>query len=275
LVATPIGNAADVTLRALDVLERAEILAAEDTRRTRKLMDLHGISLRDRPMVSYHDQNGSARRPQILKWLADGRSVAYASDAGTPLIADPGYKLVESAQEAGYRVHAVPGASSVLAALSVAGLPTDRFLFLGFLPTKAGARSRELQRWAATEATLVIFESPRRLGATLAEMAEVFDSARPAVVTRELTKKFEEVCRGSIAELAEVYSIQTAPKGEIVIVIGPPKEGTSAPRTEDVDTAIRSALEHHSLKEAAKLVSENLGLAKRDVYNRALRLKDD
>lgn len=274
LVATPIGNATDITLRALDVLARAEVLAAEDTRRTRKLLEIHGIPLGNRRMVSYHDQNGAARRPQILDWLGQGRSVAYASDAGTPLIADPGYKLVESAQEAGHRVHAVPGASSVLAALSVAGLPTDRFLFLGFLPTKPGARTKELRKWSEVPVTLVIFESPRRLGATLGEMATIFGDEREIAVTRELTKKFEEVRRGSLGALAEAYRGENAPKGEIVIVVGPPGEDTGSRDAGDIDDAIRAALQEHSVKEAARLVADEFGLPRRDVYNRALTLKD-
>ncbi|HSF93706.1 MAG TPA: 16S rRNA (cytidine(1402)-2'-O)-methyltransferase, partial [Thermohalobaculum sp.] len=169
-MATPIGNAADVTLRALDVLARADALAAEDTRQTRKLMEIHGIPLAGRPMIAYNDRNGAERRPKIIGWLREGKSVAYCSDAGTPLVADPGYRLAEAAIAEGLALTAIPGASAVLTALSLAGLPTDRFLFAGFLPAKAGARKAELAELAAVPATLVFYESPRRLAAALADM---------------------------------------------------------------------------------------------------------
>lgn len=269
LVATPIGNAADITLRALDVLARVDVLAAEDTRRTRQLMDIHGIALAGRPMVSYHDRNGAARRPQILAWLAEGRSVAFASDAGTPLIADPGYRLAEAAREGGYDVHALPGASAVLTALSLAGLPTDRFLFAGFLPPKSGARRTALAALAAVPATLVFYESPRRTAAALADMAEVLGD-RPAALTRELTKKFEEVRRGSLAELAEALAEEDTPRGEIVLVVGPP--GETVPDAADLDALLTEALERLGTKDAAREVAAQTGLPRREVYARALAL---
>ncbi|GMG84193.1 16S rRNA (cytidine(1402)-2'-O)-methyltransferase [Paralimibaculum aggregatum] len=271
LVATPIGNAADISLRALDILARAEVLAAEDTRRTRKLMQIHGIALGERPIVSYHDQNGPARRPQIMGWLAEGRSVAYCSDAGTPLVADPGYRLAEAALAAGHGLTAVPGASAVLAALSVSGLPSDRFLFAGFLPPKAGARRAALAELAAVPATLVFYESPRRLGAALAEMAEVL-GARPAAVARELTKLHEEVVRGALPDLAARYAAAD-PRGEIVVVIGPPDRAAQAAEAAlSLDGALAEAMAHASLKDAVKQTAERLGLPRKQVYARALEL---
>jgi 16S rRNA (cytidine1402-2'-O)-methyltransferase len=272
LVATPIGNAADITLRALDVLGRADALACEDTRRTRALMEMHGLSLGGRPMVAYHDRNGAARRPQILGWLLEGRSVAYASDAGTPLVADPGYRLVEAARAAGHGVYSVPGASAVLAALSVAGLPTDRFLFLGFLPARGPARRTALAEVAGLKATLVAFESPRRLAATLADMAAVLGQGRKAAVARELTKRFEEVRGNTLGALAAGYAGEL-PKGEVVVLVAPPDPGQERVADERaLDQAIAEALATLSIKEAARTVSERLGLPRRTVYARALEI---
>lgn len=275
LVATPIGNAADITLRALDVLARADALACEDTRRTRQLMEIHGISGAGRPIVSYHDRNGAARRPQIMDWLEQGLSVAYASDAGTPLVSDPGYRLVEAAREGDHDIHAVPGPSAVLAALSVAGLPTDRFLFLGFLPPRAAARRRALAEVAALRATLVLFESPHRVAATLADMADVLGAGRAGALARELTKRFEEVRRGTLAELAAATAGAGAPKGEIVLLAGPPVEEDLSPHKEaTLDTALLEAMARQSLKEAVREVAVRLGLPRREVYARALELAE-
>ncbi len=198
VVATPIGAARDVTLRALDILRDADIVAAEDTRTLRKLLEIHGVRRAGR-LVAYHDHNGAAQRPGLLRALNDGRSIALVSDAGTPLIADPGFKLVEAAAAAGHMVRAAPGASAVLAALSVAGLPTERFLFAGFPPPRTAARRAFLAEVAGVAATLVFYESPRRLAACLADMADTLGADRPAVVCRELTKRFEETWRGSLA----------------------------------------------------------------------------
>lgn len=272
LVATPIGNARDITLRALDVLRDADILAAEDTRRTRQLLDIHGIQVRGRPFVSYHDRNGTARRPQILQWLAEGKSIAYASDAGTPLIADPGFRLVGAAQEAGFDVHALPGASSVLVALSVAGLPTDRFLFAGFLPPKTGARKAALRELGDIRTTLIFFESPHRIAASLADMASVLGPDREASLVRELTKRFEEVRRGRLSELSDTITRDGPPKGEIVVVIGPAADTRGEASPEDLDAALCEALKTSSVKEAARQVSQELRLPKRDVYARAVTL---
>jgi 16S rRNA (cytidine1402-2'-O)-methyltransferase len=272
LVATPIGNAADITLRALDVLGRADALACEDTRRTRVLLEMHGVPLAGRPIVSYHDRNGAARRPQILGWLGEGRSVAYASDAGTPLIADPGYRLVEAARAAGHAVHPVPGPSALLAALSVAGLPTDRFLFLGFLPPRGPARRAALGDVAGLKATLAAFESPRRLAAALADMAAVLGDGRRAAVARELTKRFEEVRQGTLGELAERYAEET-PKGEVVVLVAPPAPaGPGASDGLALDDALAEALTTLSLKEAVRAVAGRLGLPRRVVYARALEI---
>ena len=273
LVATPIGNAADITLRALDVLARADAIAAEDTRQTRKLMAMHGIALAGRPMVSYHDRSGAGRRPQILAWLRQGMSVAYCSDAGTPLVADPGYRLAEAAIAEGLGLTAIPGASAVLTALSLAGLPTDRFLFAGFLPPKRGARKKALGDLAAVPATLVFFESPRRLAASLADMAEVLGGARAAAVARELTKKFEQVRRAPLGDLARQYAAEEAPKGEVVVLVGPPDPAAAqAASAASLDGELARALATLSVKDAARECAARLGMPKRDVYARALEL---
>ncbi|MEM9100399.1 MAG: 16S rRNA (cytidine(1402)-2'-O)-methyltransferase [Pseudomonadota bacterium] len=272
LIATPIGNAADITLRAIDLLTRADAIAAEDTRQTRKLMDIHGIPLAGRPLVSYHDRNGAERRPQIARWLEEGKVVAYCSDAGTPLIADPGYRLAELAIEGGYGLTAAPGASAAITALALSGLPSDRFFFAGFLPPKSGARRASLAELAAIPATLIVYESPRRLAASLADMAETL-GPRPAAVARELTKRFEEVRRAPLATLAEHYAGEDPPKGEIVVLIGPPDaQATEAANRASLDERLRTALETLSVKDAAKEVATRLGLPRRDVYGRALEL---
>ncbi len=273
LVATPIGNAEDITLRALRVLREADMLAAEDTRQTRKLMEMHGVPLSGRRVRAYHDRNGPEARPRLLAALAEGQSVAYASDAGTPLVADPGFRLAQAAIAAGHRVHPVPGASAPLAALTLAGLPTDRFLFAGFPPAKAAARRGFLQGLAAIDATLVLFESPRRLAASLADMAAVLDAARPAAICRELTKRFEEARRDSLGALATALATEPAPKGEVVVVIGPPE--AVAPAPEDVDSRLRAVLAEHSVRDAAALVAAETGVPRREVYARALSLKRD
>jgi 16S rRNA (cytidine1402-2'-O)-methyltransferase len=269
LVATPIGNARDVTLRALDVLARADAIAAEDTRRAKQLLDIHGVALGGRPILRYDDHAGARTRPAILARLAAGEAVALVSDAGTPMVADPGYRLAREAAAAGVPVRAAPGASAVLAALSVAGLPSDRFLFAGFPPAKAGERARWLADLAAVPATLVLYESPRRLADSLAAMAGAFGD-REAAVCRELTKKFEETRRGSLAALAEAYADEPDPKGEIVVVIGPP--AAQAADAETIDAALRRALETQSVRDAARTVAEALGAPRKAVYSRALEI---
>ncbi|MEM8790033.1 MAG: 16S rRNA (cytidine(1402)-2'-O)-methyltransferase [Pseudomonadota bacterium] len=273
LVATPIGNAADITLRALDILARADAIAAEDTRQTRKLMDIHAIPLAGRPLVSYHDRNGAERRPQIQRWLEDGKVVAYCSDAGTPLIADPGFRLAEMAIVGGHGLTAAPGSSAVITALSLSGLPSDRFLFAGFLPTKSGARQAVLNDLAAVPATLIFYESPKRLVKCLSDMEICLGATRPAAVARELTKRFEEVRRGSLADLAAAYASEDPPKGEIVILIGPPDPAEAkAANLGSLDDQLLVALKTLSVKDAASEVAARLKLPRRDVYARALEL---
>lgn len=271
LVATPIGNLGDITLRALEVLRAADVIACEDTRHTGRLLAAHGINART---VSYHDHNAARVRPLLLARLAAGETVALVSDAGTPLISDPGYRLVAEAAAAGAAVIPIPGASSVLAALCVAGLPTDRFLFLGFTPTRAAARQRFLEPYAAVDATLVILESPKRLGTALAAMAEIFGD-RPAAICRELTKLHEEVVRGGLGELAARFADAPAPKGEAVIVIAPPEAGANAETfTEaEVDAMLRARLGDEKPGDAAAHVAQTTGLARRALYSRVVALK--
>lgn len=270
LVATPIGAARDITLRALDILGRADLLAAEDTRQTRKLLEIHGVRRTAATILPYHDHNGAQQRPRLLAALAEGRAVALVSDAGTPLVADPGYRLAVEAIAAGHRVVAAPGASALLAALAVAGLPTDRFLFAGFLPPKEAARTRTLAELATVPATLVFYESPHRIAASLADAAATLGADRPAAVCRELTKRFEEVRRGSLGDLAAAYAGAPDPKGEIVLVVGPPLRTEVGP--EALDAALAAALARLSVKDAAAEVAAALDLPRRAVYMRALEL---
>ncbi|CTQ48120.1 16S rRNA (cytidine(1402)-2'-O)-methyltransferase [Jannaschia donghaensis] len=270
LVAVPIGTARDITLRALDLLAGADVLAAEDTRSLRRLMDIHGIALGDRPLIPYHDHNGPQALPRLLGALRAGRSVAYASEAGTPLIADPGFRLGVDARAEGIAVRAAPGASAVLTALCVAGLPTDRFFFNGFLPPKSAARKSALRDLAAVPGTLVFYESPRRLAAMLRDAAEVLGQ-REAAVCRELTKRFEEVRRGLLSDLAASYDEETT-KGEVVVVIDRAAGVVADEAT--VEAALRVALQEGSVKSAAKDVSETFGIARNMAYQMALRIKD-
>ena len=268
VVSTPIGNLRDITLRALDILSAADEVLAEDTLVASKLMSAYGIKARLSP---YHDHNGAERRPQILSRLADGGRIALISDAGTPLISDPGWKLVHDALEAGHKVHPVPGASALLAGLVASGLPSDRFMFAGFLPPKSGARKTALETLRHVPATLVFYESGPRLAESLADLAAVLGEGRQAAVTRELTKMFEETRRGTLASLSEHYRTSGPPRGEIVVLAGPPEEKVSTPG--DLDAALRDALATMPTKEAATSVAEALGLPRREVYQRALQLK--
>jgi 16S rRNA (cytidine1402-2'-O)-methyltransferase len=270
LVATPIGNLTDITLRALEVLAGADVIACEDTRVTRKLTERYGIAT---PLTQYHEHNAAEARPKLLARLAEGQAVALVSDAGTPLISDPGYKLVGAAYEAGHAVTALPGASAVLTALNVAGLPTDRFFFEGFLPPKEGARQKRIAALATIPATLVLFESGPRLPATLADLARGLDG-RSAAICRELTKLHEEVRRGPLDELARVYADDSAEtRGEIVIVVAPPAEQETA--DEDIDALLRRALTRVSVKDAVGEVALATGRPRREVYQRALELPKD
>ena len=268
VVATPIGNLGDITMRALETLASADVILAEDSRVTRKLLTHYGIS---RPVVPYHEHNAAEMRPKVLARLKSGEALALVSDAGTPLISDPGYKLVRDVVENGFAVTALPGASAVLTGLVVAGLPTDRFFFEGFLPPKSAARRTRAEALIHVPGTLVFFESGPRLAASLTDLAKVF-GPRPAAVARELTKHFEEVRRGTLSELAEAYAeAERAPKGEIVVLIAPPPEAEAASE-EDVDAALKSALARASLKDAVAEVAKVSGTPKRDVYARALKL---
>ena len=271
LVATPIGNAADIGLRALEVLASADVVVCEDTRVTRKLLAIHGIKAR---LTSYHDHNAARVRPRLIERLKDGETVALVADAGTPLVSDPGYKLVRAAIDAGLPVTAVPGPSSVLAALVLSGLPTDRFLFAGFLPARPSARREALAEVAATPASLVFMESARRLAAALADMADVL-GARPAAVGRELTKMFEEVRRGDLAELAAHYRDVGAPKGEVMVVVAPPVPQAVTPSQEqdDLDARLTRALDEGTVRDAAARVATDTGLPRRRVYARAIELR--
>ncbi|APG47995.1 16S rRNA (cytidine(1402)-2'-O)-methyltransferase [Phaeobacter porticola] len=270
-VATPIGTARDITLRALDVLASADLIAAEDTRSLRKLMEIHGVPLNGRQIVAYHDHSGAGARGRLLDALQDGQSVAYASEAGMPLIADPGYDLSRAAAEAGHLVTVAPGASAALAALTLAGLPTDAFFFAGFLPNASGARRKRLEELAAVPGTLVFYESPKRIAASLRDMADVLGE-RSAALCRELTKKFEEVRRDSLAVLAD--GLEHAPvKGEIVVLVDR-NRGTTV-SDGDLDSDLRAALKGNSVKDAAAMVAEAHNLPRRKIYQLALDIAKD
>ena len=269
LVATPIGNLRDITLRALEILAAADVVACEDTRVTRKLLDHYGVKT---ALTPYHDHNAAQARPRLIERIRGGESVALVSDAGTPLISDPGYKLVGAAHEAGVPVTTAPGASSVLAALAIAGLPTDRFHFEGFLPAKSAARRGRISEIARLPETLVLFESGPRLAASLADLAEGLGS-RQAAVCRELTKLYEEARRGDLPTLAAHYGSAPEPRGEIVIVIGPP-EMVDQPSPDDLDQLLRAALGRVSVKDAVAEVASSTGTPRGEVYRRALALKD-
>ncbi len=270
-VATPIGTARDITLRALDVLASAEVIAAEDTRSLRRLMEIHGVPLDGRRVIAYHDHSGAGARAGLLAALAEGKSVAYASEAGMPLIADPGYDLSRAASEAGHIVTVAPGASAGLAALTLAGLPTDAFFFAGFLPNATGARRKRLEEVSRIPGTLIFYESPKRVAASLADMAEVLGD-RPAALCREITKKFEEVRRASLSELAAQLAEKSV-KGEIVVLVDRSRSKEVNP--EDLERDLRAAMQDNSVKDAADIVSKLHDLPRRKVYQMALKLPKD
>ncbi|MBB3315360.1 16S rRNA (cytidine1402-2'-O)-methyltransferase [Rhizobium sp. BK181] len=268
LVATPIGNLGDITLRALETLAGADVLACEDTRVTRVLLDRFGIQ--NRP-YAYHEHNADEAGPRLLQALEAGKSVALVSDAGTPLVSDPGYRLAQNAIEAGYRVVPIPGASAPLAALVGSGLPNDAFLFAGFLPTKDKARRDRLAEFEAVPATLMFFESPHRIAATLTAAADVLGGDRAASVCRELTKTYEEFRRGTLAELAAHYADVDNVKGEIVLVIGPPPE--RAVEAADVDAILADLAKTLPTSKAAAEASKLTGVSKKELYQRLLDMK--
>ncbi len=268
VVATPIGNLGDISLRALATLAAANVVVAEDTRVTKGLLAHYGITT---PLVAYHEHNAAEMRPRLLARLADGQALALVSDAGTPLVSDPGFRLVGAALEARVSVTAIPGASAVLAALVVAGLPTSRFFFEGFLPVKSAARRQRIAELAAVPGTLVLFESPRRVAECLADLAAVL-GPREAAVARELTKLYEAVRRASLPELAAAYAAEPAPRGEIVLLVGPPSDEAPAFDGDAVDARLRDALRTLSVKDAAAVVSGETGQPRRKVYARAIAL---
>jgi len=270
LVATPIGNLRDMTLRGLEMLAGADLVACEDTRVTRKLFDHYGLSV---PLIPYHDHNAEAARPRILQKIAAGGAVALVSDAGTPLISDPGYRLVRAAVAAGHAVTAAPGASAVLTALTLAGLPTDRFFFEGFLPAKQGARQARIAELTRIPATLVLFESGPRIAATLADLAAGL-GARATAIGRELTKLHEDVRRGPLDALARDYAAGAETRGEFVVVIAPP-DAPAQPGPTEIDALLRAALARSSLKNAVAEVAAATGEPRRSVYGRALELSKD
>jgi len=268
IVSTPIGNLRDITIRALATLAAADVIACEDTRVTRVLTRHYGI---ETELFAYHEHNADRQRPKLLAALAAGKTIALVSDAGTPLVSDPGFRLVGDVLGAGHRVIPIPGASALLTALVAAALPTDTFLFAGFLPNRTVGRKKRLAALADVPGTLIFYESPHRTADSLADMAETLGADRPAVVARELTKTFETIRRGTLGSLAEAFGSEPSPKGEIVILIGPPV--ASEPEAEEIDSLLARLLENHPLKEAAALAATATGMPKRDLYQRALELK--
>lgn len=271
-VATPIGSARDMTLRGLDILASADLIAAEDTRTARKLMEIHGVPLNGRKVVAFHDHSGESAVARLVRDIQGGKSVAYVSEAGTPLVADPGYELGVAAIAEGLFVTSAPGASAVLAALTVSGLPTDRFAFVGFLSAAKQQRETEIAGLRDVPFTLVFYESPKRVGDMLMNLRDVLGGDRQAVVCRELTKKFEETQRGTLHELAGAFDGRSV-KGELVVLVG--RAGATDVAELDVEDALRDAMQTMRVKDAATVVAGALGLPRRQVYQTALGMKED
>jgi len=272
LVATPLGSARDITLRALDVLHSCDAIVAEDTRSMRKLLNIHNIPINGRPLFSYNDFNGDRVRPKILSLLSSNKAVAYASDAGMPLIADPGYQLTKQAAERGFYVTSVPGASACLTALSLSGLPTDRFFFEGFLPVSTEKRREKLKELAQIPSTLIFYESPKRLMKLFNDLVAIMGENRRAVIARELTKKFEQIISGTLGELY-AFTQKENLKGELVVLLDRPLS-TGLTDT-DIKAQLSVFLDKMSLKDASNLVAAAHGLSKRYVYSLALSIRDD
>lgn len=272
LVATPIGNAADITLRALEILRAADIVACEDTRTTKPFLQRHGLLQPGSTtrLTAYHDHNAPRVRPGLLAAMRGGGAVALVSDAGTPAISDPGFKLVRECIDAGIPVTAAPGPTSIVVALTLSGLPTDRFFFAGFLPNKSGARQRDIETLRAIPGTLIFMESPRRLAACLADLLKHLGD-RPAAVARELTKLYEEVRRGTLSELVAHYDTAGAPKGEVVITVGP-AAAEAAPDLASMEADILARLEGESARDIARDLANQTGLPRREVYGRVLEM---
>jgi 16S rRNA (cytidine1402-2'-O)-methyltransferase len=266
-VSTPIGAARDITLRALDVLAGADVLVAEDTRTLRHLMEIHGIPLNGRQVIAYHDHSGEGLLQRLLGFITEGKSLAYASEAGTPLISDPGFELARAVAGAGLPMSAAPGPCAAICALTLSGLPSDRFFFAGFPPSAQGARRTFLADLAGIQATLIFYESPKRLAALLSEMVTTLGGTRQAVVCRELTKRFEEVLRGPLATLSNDLAARDI-KGEIVVLVdrAPPAEATE----DSIAAALQAALQTMSVKDAATFVSQTLGVSRKIAYKIAL-----
>ena len=269
IVSTPIGNLADISLRALATLRASDLIICEDTRVTAKIKSAFAITT---PLLCYNDHNASKTLPKIMELLQKGKTISLVSDAGTPTISDPGYKLVNSAIQEGIFVTSVPGASAILAALPTSGLPTDRFLFLGFLPVREAAKQKTLRALKELKATLIFYESAKRLSSTIKTMADEL-APRSAVIARELTKKYEEFLRGDLSALARKATEESGRKGEFVILLGPP-QAYEQPKKENVDQMLLRALNHKSLRDAVTSVAQETGLKRRDVYLQALDLKE-
>jgi 16S rRNA (cytidine1402-2'-O)-methyltransferase len=268
LVSTPLGAARDITLRALDILGSADVLAAEDTRTLRKLMEIHGIALAGRPLVACHDHSGGRELAGLVAAAREGKSVAYASEAGTPLVSDPGFALVRAMHEAGQPVTAAPGPTAAIAALTLSGLPADRFLFCGFPPSRQGERRRWLAEALAVPATAIFYESPRRIHEMFADLVQIGMGTRRAAVCRELTKRFEEVRRGTVDDLVAALAA-SEPRGEFVVLVGP---GAAGQENVDVEAELQQALRTMSVKDAVQAVAAASGQPRREVYRIALRL---
>ena len=269
-VSTPIGSARDITLRSLDILANADVLAAEDTRTLKKLLEIHGIQLKNRSLISYHDHNGTKARPKLLAHLKNGKSVAYASEAGTPLIADPGFSLLTEVLSMENEVTSAPGPCALIAALTVAGLPTDRFYFEGFLPNNKSQRELKFRELKSYLGTLIFYESAKRLNDTLVIAKKVFGGDRQGVVCRELTKKFEDIKRGSLKELSEIYFDKNI-KGEVVLLVA--GAGNTDIDRSEIEQHVKDALKSMSLKDTAEAVAMAFNVPRRDIYQLALQIK--
>jgi len=269
-VSTPIGSARDITLRSLDILANADVLAAEDTRTLKKLLEIHGIQLKNRSLISYHDHNGTKARPKLLAHLKNGKSVAYASEAGTPLIADPGFSLLTEVLSMENDVTSAPGPCALIAALTVAGLPTDRFYFEGFLPNNKSQRELKFRGLKSYLGTLIFYESAKRLNDTLVIAKEVFGEDRQGVVCRELTKKFEDIKRGSLKELSEIYLDKNV-KGEVVLLVA--GAGNTVIDRSEIEQHVKDALKSMSVKDSAEAVAMAFNIPRRDIYQLALQIK--
>jgi len=269
-VSTPIGSARDITLRSLDILANADVLAAEDTRTLKKLLEIHGIQLKNRSLISYHDHNGTKARPKLLAHLKNGKSVAYASEAGTPLIADPGFSLLTEVLSMENDVTSAPGPCALIAALTVAGLPTDRFYFEGFLPNNKSQRELKFRGLKSYLGTLIFYESAKRLNDTLVIAKEVFGEDRQGVVCRELTKKFEDIKRGSLKELSEIYLDKNV-KGEVVLLVA--GAGNTVIDQSEIEQHVKDALKSMSVKDSAEAVAMAFNIPRRDIYQLALQIK--